>query len=346
MLSCIFWNRNQTRRQRCVHQLRHQPATSQRQYGLDGRGGYRRQMERSMERAVASGHLAPAEFHLKRAEMMERLASGIDDGSSRTQGIIQALKDYYQAECRDCVHVWLSADTDHYSSSAGDTGWGCGYRNFQMLLSSLHRIETYSSALQEKTVPCIPRVQRMIQEAWKEGLDPQGASHFNHQLERTEAWIGATEIYVLLTSLGLRGRIIDFHQPTGSRNTHPQLFDWVKKYFCPSSVSNRLSPRLILTSLPPLYLQHQGHSRTVVGLEQRKNGNLCLLLLDPASSASDTRKLLNRDTCCTAIQFIRKFPRSLKHKQYQLVAVEGVLSSEEKEMRILSSRNLCAERIP
>lgn len=54
---------------------------------MDGRGGYRRQMERSMERAVASGHLAPAEFHLKRAEMMERLASGIDDGSSRTQGI-------------------------------------------------------------------------------------------------------------------------------------------------------------------------------------------------------------------------------------------------------------------
>ncbi|XP_023186342.1 zinc finger with UFM1-specific peptidase domain protein isoform X1 [Xiphophorus maculatus] len=318
----------------------------QRQFGLDGRGGYRRQMERSMERAVASGHLAPVDFHLKKADMMESLASGVDDGSSRTQGVIRALGDYYQTECRDSVQVWLAVDTDHYSSSAGDKGWGCGYRNFQMLLSSLHRIDAYSSVLQEKTIPCIPRVQRMIEEAWKEGLDPQGASHFSKRLQRTQAWIGGTEMYVLLTSLGISARIIDFHQPTGSKNTHPHLFDWVKQYFCQSSKSSSLSPRLILTHLPPLYLQHQGHSRTVVGLEQRKNGSLCLLLLDPGSSSSDTRKLLSRETRLTAVQFVRKFPRNLKHKQYQLIAVQGVLSPEEKQIRIFNSRTLSAERTP
>lgn len=63
-------------------------------------------------------------------------------------GVIRALYEYYQTECKDCVHVWLSADTDHYCSSAGDKGWGCGYRNFQMLLSSLHRIDTYATVLQ------------------------------------------------------------------------------------------------------------------------------------------------------------------------------------------------------
>lgn len=52
-------------------------------------------------------------------------------------------------------------------------------------------------------MPNIPRVQRMIEEAWNEGLDPQGASHFNRRLQGTRAWIGATEIYALLTSLGL-----------------------------------------------------------------------------------------------------------------------------------------------
>lgn len=56
----------------------------------------------------------------------------------------------------------------------------------------------------EKTVPSIPQVQSMIEEAWKEGLDPQGASHFNQRLQGTRAWIGATEIYSLLTSLGIR----------------------------------------------------------------------------------------------------------------------------------------------
>ena len=59
----------------------------QRQFGLDGSGGYCRQMERTMEKAVDRGLMAPAEFHSKRAEMMESVASGVDDGSTRTQGI-------------------------------------------------------------------------------------------------------------------------------------------------------------------------------------------------------------------------------------------------------------------
>ncbi|XP_018521239.1 zinc finger-containing ubiquitin peptidase 1 isoform X1 [Lates calcarifer] len=351
----------QRRRQEEAQQESEEFKKLQRQFGLDGRGGYCRQIEKTMERAVARGLMAPAEFHCKRAEMMESLASGVDDGRTRTQGVIRALYEYYQTECRDCVHVWLSADTDHYCSSVGDKGWGCGYRNFQMLISCLHRIDTYSPLLQEKEVPSIPQVQSMIEEAWKEGLDPQGASHFNQRLQGTRAWIGATEIYTLLTSLGISAHIIDFHQPTGSGSTHPRLFDWVKQYFCQSSRNNRLPPRLIQTSLPPLYLQHQdsipdptcvllcsyaGHSRSIVGLEQKKNGSLCLLVLDPGSKASDIRKLLSGDTISAAVRHIRKLPGSLKHKQYQVVAVHGVLSAEEKQISILNSRTLCAERIP
>ncbi|XP_028281798.1 zinc finger-containing ubiquitin peptidase 1 isoform X2 [Parambassis ranga] len=336
----------QLQREEEVRQEKEEFKKLQEQFGLSGRGGYRRQMERTMERAVARGLMSPTDFHCKRAEMMETLASGVDDGTTRTQGVVRALYDYYQTECRDSVHVWLSADTDHYCSSEGDKGWGCGYRNLQILLSSLHRIDTFSNVLQEKTVPSIPRVQSMIEEAWKEGLDPQGASHFNQRLQGTRAWIGATEIYALLTSLRIRSRIIDFHTPTGPGGTHPRLFDWVKQYYCQSSTSSRLPPRLIQTSLPPLYLQHQGHSRSIVGLEQKKNGSLCLLLLDPGCSASEARKLLSRDTVSTAVHHMRKFPRGLKHKQYQVVAAQEVLSAEEKQISILSSRTLRAERIP
>ncbi|XP_075952683.1 zinc finger-containing ubiquitin peptidase 1 isoform X1 [Anarhichas minor] len=317
----------------------------QRQFGLDGSGGYSRQMERTMERDVARGLMAPTEFHCKRAEMMESLASGVDDGRTRTQGVVRALYEYYQTECKDSVHVWLSADTDHYCSSAGDKSWGCGYRNLQMLLSSLHTTDAYAPLLQEKAVPSIPRVQSMIEEAWRAGLDPHGASHFNQRLHGTRAWIGATEIYALLTSLGISARIIDFHKPTGPGDTHPRLFEWVKQYF-KSGRSSRLPPRLIHTSLPPLYLQHQGHSRSIVGMEQKKNGSLCLLLLDPGISASDTRRLLSRDTVSPAVRQVRKFAGSLKHKQYQVVAVHGVMSAEEKRISILNSRTLCAERIP
>lgn len=67
---------------------------------------------------------------------------------------------------------------------------------------------TFSHSPSEKEIPSIPQVQCMIEEAWKRGLDPQGASHFNQKLQGTRAWIGATEIYSLFTSLGIRWAIL------------------------------------------------------------------------------------------------------------------------------------------
>ncbi|KAG9329016.1 hypothetical protein JZ751_008452 [Albula glossodonta] len=196
-------------------------------------------------------------------------------------------------------------------------------------------------------IPSLPRVQALMEKAWREGLDPQGASHFSHKLQGTRAWIGATEIYSLFTSLGVRARIMDFHQPTGPGNTHPRLFEWVKQYFAMSdSRGARLPPRVVQTTLPPIYLQHQGHSRTIVGVEQRKNGSLCLLIFDPGCSPGDMRKLLGRDITGSNVRHLRKFTGSLKHKQYQIVTVEGVLSPEEKQVRIANSRTLRAERVP
>uniref|UniRef100_A0A671RM34 Zinc finger-containing ubiquitin peptidase 1 n=1 Tax=Sinocyclocheilus anshuiensis TaxID=1608454 RepID=A0A671RM34_9TELE len=305
----------------------------QKQFGLDNSGGYRKQMERNMERAVSRGQMVPAEFHRKKAEMLESLASGVDDGRSKTSGLMGALYRYYQR------------DTDHYSSSEGDKGWGCGYRNFQMLLSSLHRMEQYK--LLPVSVPSIPRVQALIEEAWGQGADPQGASHFNHRLQGTRAWIGATEIYAVLTSLSVKAQIMDFHKPTGPGDTHPRLFEWVKQCFSHSaSRGARLPPKIVQTTLPPIHLQHQGHSRSIVGVEQKVNGNLCLLLFDPGCVPREMRKVLSQDTAATMVRRVRKFPGSLKHRQYQVVAVEGLLTPEEKQSRILNSRTLCAEKIP
>ncbi|KAG7268700.1 hypothetical protein CRUP_021383 [Coryphaenoides rupestris] len=300
------------------------------QFGVDsgGGGGYRRQLEQRLEKAVARGLMAPADFHSKRAKVMESLASGVDDGSTRTQGTLAALCGFYQREARGCVHhVWLSCETDHYNSSEGDTGWGCGYRNLQI----------------------VPQLQRMIEGAWQQGLDPQGASHFARGLRGTCAWIGATEVYVLLTSLGLRARITDFHKPTGPGDTHPRMFEWVKQYFQepPASRGGRLPPRVVRTSRPPLYLQHQGHSRSIVGVEERSNGSLCLLVLDPAGGLANARKLLSADTAAAAVRRVRRFPSNMTHRQYQVVSVDqAVLTPEEKQGRILSSRTLRAERIP
>ena len=42
------------------------------------------------------------------------------------------------------------------------------------------------------------------------------------------------------------------------------------------------------------------------------------------------QKFLKQDMEASSLKQLRKFVGNLKHKQYQIVAVEGVLSSEEK----------------
>nr|XP_019596928.1 PREDICTED: zinc finger with UFM1-specific peptidase domain protein isoform X3 [Rhinolophus sinicus] len=301
----------------------------QRQYGLDNSGGYKQQQLRNMEKEVNRGRMHPSEFHRRKADMMESLAIGIDDGKTKTSGIIEALYRYYQNAATEVRHVWLSAAVDHFQSSFGDRGWGCGYRNFQMLLSSLLQNDAYGDCLKGMSVPCIPKIQSMIEDAWKEGFDPQGASQLNNKLQGTKAWIGACEVYTLLTSLRVKCHIIDFHKSTGPLGTHPRLFEWILNYY---SSEREGSPKVVCTAKPPIYLQHQGHSRTVVGIEERKNRTLCLLIFDPGCPSQEMQKLLKQDMEASNLKQLRKFVGNLKHKQYQIVAVEGVLTSEEKVM--------------
>lgn len=315
----------------------------QRQYGLDNSGGYKQQQLRSMEIEVNRGRMHPSEFHRRKADLMESLAFGIDDGKTKTSGIIEALSWYYQNTATDVRRVWLSSMVDHFHSSFGDKGWGCGYRNFQMLLSSLLQNDAYADCLKGMSVPCIPKIQSMIEDAWKEGFDPQGACQLNNKLQGTKAWIGACEVYTLLTSLRVKCRIVDFHKSTGPLGTHPRLFEWILNYY---SSEREETPKVVCTFKPPIYLQHQGHSRTIVGIEERKNRTLCLLIFDPGCPSREMQKLLKSDMEASNIKQLRKFVGNLKHKQYQIVAVEGILSPEEKVARRQASQILTAEKIP
>ncbi|KAM6279609.1 zinc finger-containing ubiquitin peptidase 1 [Porphyrio hochstetteri] len=316
----------------------------QRQYGLDNSGGYKQQFLKNMEREVDRGRMQPFEYHKRKTDMMECLAFGIDDGKTKTSGVIEALCKYYQNENKDVRHVWLSAGVDHFHSSLGDRGWGCGYRNFQMLLSSLLQNSSYNDCLRDTTlIPSIPKIQSMIEDAWREGFDPRGASHFNNRLHGSRAWIGACEIYSLLTSLRIKCQIVDFHKPTGPTGTHPRLFEWVLRYY---STDNEGGAKVVCTSKPPIYLQHQGHSRTIVGIEEKKNRTLCLLLFDPGCPSQEMQKLLKQNSDGTSLKLLRRFVGSLKEKQYQIVAVDGVLSPEEKTARLHASQVLTSEKIP
>ena len=178
-------------------------------------------------------------------------------------------------------------------------------------------------------VPSISRLQGLIEEAWAKGYDVQGCEQLGNKLVNTRKWIGATEIVAFLTSHNIKTELLDFHTPTAKDGTHPRLFQWVLEYFRERAKAKAFTP--------PLYLQHQGHSRTIVGIEVLTSGgpnNLRLLIFDPSHSRSNMTSLLKvGPTSAEAAQvmrMLRKGPQAVKCKQYQIVAATGVFVSQQE----------------
>lgn len=134
------------------------------QYGMDNQGNFREQSAANMQRAVYAGEMSVADYYERQLELRAAESYGVDDGSSVTKHIVQKVR-LATPECLTCTYV------DHYASSYGDRGWGCGYRNAQMMLSSLLTHTGYNDLLFRKlwtqqgempprtAVPSISRLQ-------------------------------------------------------------------------------------------------------------------------------------------------------------------------------------------
>lgn len=57
------------------------------------------------------------------------------------------------------------------------------------------------------------------------------------------------------------------------------LFDFVEAYFRDAALD--FDSKVRLTSRPPLYFQHPGHSMTIVGFEKKTDGSKNLIVFDP-----------------------------------------------------------------
>jgi len=53
-------------------------------------------------------------------------------------------------------------------------------------------------------MPSVYRLQQLIEHAWSAGFDEAGSRQLGGRLVGTRKWIGATEIYALLSFLGVR----------------------------------------------------------------------------------------------------------------------------------------------
>lgn len=126
-------------------------------------------------------------------------------------GLIHLLKKCLEHENSMSL---LSGYVDHFQSTMSeDMGWGCGWRNIQMVSSHLifERPEAREALFGGSGfVPDIGSLQRWLELAWQKGFDIAGSGHFNGKVYGTKKWIGTTECAALFHSFGLRARIVDF----------------------------------------------------------------------------------------------------------------------------------------
>ena len=165
----------------------------------------------------------------------------------------------------------------------------------------------------------------------------QGCEQLGGKLVNTRKWIGATEIVAFFTANQIKTELLDFHTPTAKDGTHLKLFQWVLEYFRERARAKAFTP--------PLYLQHQGHSRTIVGIEVLSCGGHRLLVFDPShtkSAMASLRKCTIPEEAAQVMRMLRKSPQAIKCKQYQIVAVTGVLSAKEAAQR----KAIGSKRIP
>lgn len=112
--------------------------------------------------------------------------------------------------------VVLSGYIEHFESKlTEDLGWGCGWRNIQMMCSYLLARQDHADMREimfggAGFVPNISALQRWLEVAWAKGFDVSGAEYFDWKIAGTQKWIGTTECAALLRSFGVRARIIDF----------------------------------------------------------------------------------------------------------------------------------------
>jgi len=98
--------------------------------------------------------------------------------------------------CRFGSSPSIPEDSRTWENADPGIGFGCGYRNALMLISSLIMSDPPYAQIWSKddngAPPGTRRLQGWIEEAWKEGYDPVGRDHFKGKLLGTRKWIGTS----------------------------------------------------------------------------------------------------------------------------------------------------------
>ncbi|KAF3908730.1 hypothetical protein AA313_de0201810 [Arthrobotrys entomopaga] len=224
--------------------------------------------------------------------------------------------------CNPCVkHVFK----EHH----GANGF-CGYRNIQMMASYCRKnLVPGCERLFEERIPTVIQIQKWIENAWDMGINAHAREETGGILY-TRKYIGSSEVEAMFTSFGTATIPRQFSEP----NQQANALHHVLNYF--SAGYGQYSDKVVQTDKPPIYFQHHGHSMTIVGIEQYKDGNLCFICFDPMFSPTQNIKALvghkrlhaNTPHGKLLKQFRRGGPYLKRYKVFEMVELAPVSEPE------------------
>ncbi|XP_065649041.1 zinc finger-containing ubiquitin peptidase 1 isoform X5 [Hydra vulgaris] len=281
-------------------------------YGMNSSSGFMKQFDAKVRKDVGK-YITVSDYYKKKSDMLSSLMEGKDNLETSTKGIIDALKNQYMYGVVGVKTFKLCCNVTHFGISIADRGWGCGYRNIQMLISSLFENDQYKLKEIIPDIPSIPKIQALIEKAWSEGYDPTGKEQLDGKLQGTRKWIGTTEVCALLRSLKLKAQIVDFQKP--NENLHVLMMEWICDYF------------------------QNGHSRLCIGIEEHKNKECFLLLLDPSTNVKQMQSFISLQNQKSMIKHFRKSIKQLRQKEFQILYIDGAINlpKEIQESKYISS---------
>ncbi|KAJ9300304.1 hypothetical protein DTO271G3_2421 [Paecilomyces variotii] len=196
---------------------------------------------------------------------------------NETAGVVPVLIQLCQQDKSVQRAFFCSEKVRHVFKMRMEGGF-CGYRNIQMLISHVQDAKRPGHEHFPGRLPTILRLQDLIEQAWDMGFNSSGRVETGG-IRGTRKYIGTPEAQALFQSLGIKCEANAFHE-TKQLRAYDALLMNVAEYFR-QGVSLEGNDKVLKTDLPPIYLQHPGHSLTIIGFEVREDGTANLLVFDP-----------------------------------------------------------------
>ncbi|SZF04188.1 unnamed protein product [Blumeria hordei] len=209
-------------------------------------------------------------------------------------------------------------------------GGFCGYRNIQMMASYIIASNSQGHEIFNGKIPSIFEIQEYIEDAWDLGINPQGRVETGG-IRGTRKYIGTSEVQAMFCRLGIASEVLEIRNRMPPELAFKQLLSMAQKYF--SSCVVDVDSKIYNTSLPPIYLQHQGHSMTIIGYEERKDGSNNLLVFDPKFSDSQDMIMgigstIDNSHLLHTLKFYRKGANYLgKYNEFEIFKLANVALS-------------------